>query len=88
MRLIDADIIDFNEVFKGQSDFARDTRAAAQSLIDSQPEIESWIPVEKQLPDISIPVWITRKLETGNHVSIDRYSMENEDLTEEKWYRY
>lgn len=37
MRLIDADKIDFNEVFKGQSDFARDTREAAQSLIDSQP---------------------------------------------------
>lgn len=37
MRLIDADKIDFNEVFKGQSDFARDTREAAQSLIDRQP---------------------------------------------------
>ncbi|MBD5546922.1 MAG: hypothetical protein HDQ97_05935 [Lachnospiraceae bacterium] len=37
MRLIDADKIDFNEVFKGQSDFAKDTREAAQSLIDSQP---------------------------------------------------
>lgn len=37
MRLIDADKIDFNEVFKGQSDFARDTWEAAQSLIDRQP---------------------------------------------------
>lgn len=37
MRLIDADKIDFNEVFKGQSDFAKDTREAAQGLIDSQP---------------------------------------------------
>ena len=37
MRLIDADKVDFNEVFAGASDFARDTRAAAQSLIDSQP---------------------------------------------------
>lgn len=37
MRLIDADKIDFNEVFKGQSDFAKDTREAAQSLIDAQP---------------------------------------------------
>ncbi len=37
MRLIDADKVDFNEVFKGQSDFAKDTREAAQSLIDSQP---------------------------------------------------
>ena len=40
MRLIDADKIDFNEVFKGQSDFARDTREAAKSLIDMQPSIE------------------------------------------------
>ena len=37
MRLIDADKIDFNEVFVGQSDFARDTREAAKSLIDCQP---------------------------------------------------
>ena len=37
MRLIDADKVDFNEVFKGQSDFAKDTREAAQSLIDQQP---------------------------------------------------
>ena len=37
MSQIDADKIDFNEVFKGQSDFAKDTREAAQSLIESQP---------------------------------------------------
>ena len=41
MRLIDADKIDFNEVFKGESDFARDTREAAQRLIDEQPTIEA-----------------------------------------------
>lgn len=41
MRLIDADKIDFNEVFVGASDFARDTREAAQSLIDAQPTIEA-----------------------------------------------
>lgn len=35
-RLINADKIDFNEVFKGQSDFAVDTRNTAQSLIDAQ----------------------------------------------------
>lgn len=29
MRLIDADKIDFNEVFKGASEFAQDTREAA-----------------------------------------------------------
>lgn len=44
MRLIDADKIDFNEVFVGASDFARDTREAAQMLIDAQPTIEA-IPV-------------------------------------------
>lgn len=37
MRLIDADKIDFGEVFKGESDFARDTREAAKELIDRQP---------------------------------------------------
>ena len=37
MRLIDADKIDFGEVFKGASDFAKDTREAAQSVIDAQP---------------------------------------------------
>lgn len=37
MRLIDADKIDFNEVFVGASEFAQDTRNAAQMLIDEQP---------------------------------------------------
>lgn len=37
MRLIDADKIDFNEVFIGASEFAQDTRNAAQMLIDNQP---------------------------------------------------
>ena len=53
MRLIDADKIDFNEVFKGASDFAKDTREAAHGLIDEQPTIEAvpvvhgeWIPCE------------------------------------------
>ena len=36
-RLIDADKIDFNEVFVGASEFAQDTRNAAQMLIDEQP---------------------------------------------------
>ena len=36
-RLIDADKIDFNEVFVGSSEFAQDTRNAAQMLIDEQP---------------------------------------------------
>ena len=37
MRLIDADKINFEEVFGGQSDFAKDLRKAAQELIDIQP---------------------------------------------------
>lgn len=36
MRLIDADKIDFEKVFIGASDFAKDTREAAQNLIDEQ----------------------------------------------------
>ena len=37
MRLIDADSINFEEVFGGKSDFAKDLREAAQKLIDRQP---------------------------------------------------
>ena len=37
MRLIYADKIDFGKVFIGASDFAKDTREAAQKLIDEQP---------------------------------------------------
>lgn len=37
MRLIDADKINFEEVFGGQSDFAKDLRKAAQEFIGSQP---------------------------------------------------
>lgn len=49
MRLIDADKIDFSEVFIGSSDFAKDARMAAQMLIDKQPTIDPvkhgrWIP--------------------------------------------
>lgn len=36
-RLIDADKINFNEVFVGASEFAQDARNAAQMLIDNQP---------------------------------------------------
>lgn len=54
MRLIDADKIDFNEVFVGASKFAEDTRHAAKMLIDAQPTINSnngWILCNKQLPE-------------------------------------
>lgn len=40
MRLIDADKVDFSDVFVGASDFAMETREAAKSLIDMQPSIE------------------------------------------------
>ena len=43
-RLIDAEKIDFNEVFIGASEFAKDTREAAQMLIDNQPTVEA-VPV-------------------------------------------
>lgn len=52
MRLIDADSINFKEVFGGKSDFAKDLRETAQELIDRQPtafdkekvieELKSW----------------------------------------------
>lgn len=50
-RLIDADKIDFNEVFKGQSDFAKETREAAQSLINAQPTAYNKDRVVAQLED-------------------------------------
>lgn len=37
MRLIDADKINFEEVFVGVSDFAKDIRSAAEELIKRQP---------------------------------------------------
>ena len=37
MRLIDVDTINFEDVFGGQSDFAKDMRETAQGLIDRQP---------------------------------------------------
>ena len=37
MRLIDADKINFEEVFGGQSGFAKEIRESARSLINRQP---------------------------------------------------
>lgn len=48
-RLIDADKIDFNEVFVGTSEFAQDTRNAAQMLIDNQPTVFDVDEVVQQL---------------------------------------
>ncbi|RGK91618.1 hypothetical protein DXC87_11275 [Blautia obeum] len=53
MRLIDADKIDFNEVFVGASEFAQDTRNAAQMLIDNQPTAFDLDKVMEQLENRS-----------------------------------
>lgn len=50
-RLIDADKIDFNEVFVGASEFAQDTRNAAQMLIDNQPTVFDVDKVIEKLED-------------------------------------
>ena len=57
MRLIDADLINFEEVFGGKSDFAKDMREAAQGLIDRQPTVfdkEKVIEELKKHADIAI----------------------------------
>ena len=51
MRLIDADKINFEEVFGGQSDFAKDLRKAAQELIGSQPTAFDMEKVIEELED-------------------------------------
>lgn len=51
MRLIDADKIDFREVFKGESDFAKVTREAAQELINNQPTAYDVNKVVEQLEE-------------------------------------
>lgn len=51
-RLIDADKIDFNEVFVGASEFAQDTRNAAQMLIDNQPTAFDLDKVAEQLEEL------------------------------------
>ncbi len=57
MRLIDADRIDFGEVFKGSSDFAKDTREAAQELIDNQPTAYDLDEVISQLKEKKNDAW-------------------------------
>ena len=66
MRLIDADKIDFNEVFVGASEFAQDTRNAAQMLIDEQPTAFDLDMVVQQLEKrstLSRPVGWTKSYE-------------------------
>ena len=55
MRLIDADEIDFNEVFVGASKFAEDTRQAGKMLIDAQPTAYDVDKVLEQLEYSRVP---------------------------------
>lgn len=58
-RLIDADKIDFNEVFVGASEFAQDTRNAAQMLIDEQPTAFDADKVVEQLKQLKMRHFLT-----------------------------
>lgn len=58
-RLIDADKIDFNEVFVGSSEFAQDTRNAAQMLIDNQPTAFDVDKVVEQLKQLKMRHFLT-----------------------------
>ena len=53
-RLIDANKIDFKEVFVGASEFAQDTRNAAQMLIDEQPTAYDENKVIEELEKLSL----------------------------------
>ena len=57
MRLIDADKINFEEVFGGQSDFAKDLRKATQELIDRQPTVFDKEKVIEELKKAMIIGW-------------------------------
>ena len=66
MRLIDADKVNFNEVFVGASEFAQDTRYVAQILINRQPIAYDVDKVVEQLEDrstLSRPVGWTKSYE-------------------------
>lgn len=52
MRLIDADKINFNEVFVGASELAQDTRYVAQILINRQPTAYDVDKVVEQLEEL------------------------------------
>ena len=66
MRLIDADKINFEEVFGGQSDYAKDLRKAAQELIDSQPTAFDKEKVHRELIEL-------RNAEICNPDSMNKY---------------
>ena len=69
MRLIDADKIDFNEVFIGASEFAKDLKETAQSLIDKQPTVEVVPVVHAEWRHIGGDEWCCS--ECGNVISTE-----------------
>ncbi len=77
MRLIDADKINFEEVFGGQSDFAKDLRRAAQELIGSQPTA---FDKEKVIEDLNdwmkdAEKWAAKYDEVGDTDNMDLQDM-------------
>lgn len=66
-RLIDADKIDFNEVFVGASEFAQDTRNAAQMFIDNQPTAFDLDKVVEQLETRKAKVAALQKKYTSEY---------------------
>lgn len=58
-RLIDADKIDFNEVFVGASEFTQDIRNAVQMLIDNQPTAFDVDEVVEQLKQLKMKYFLT-----------------------------
>lgn len=60
-RLIDADKIDFNEAFVGASEFAQDTRNAAQMLIDNQPTAFDLDKVMEQLKELKNEIFLNNR---------------------------
>ena len=85
-RLIDAEKIDFNEVSIGASEFAKDTREAAQMLIDNQPTVEA-VPVVrcKDCKHSDLPAVLTRKYgKIGTLTCHNRYSPCNNRNVNEK----
>ena len=69
MRLIDADKINFEEAFGGQSDFAKEIRESAKSLIDRQPTA---FDKEKVIDELQKPDPIIRTFIGKSFTTIDR----------------
>lgn len=88
MRLIDADKIDFREVFEGYSDSAKDMRAAAEELIDRQPvfytesliaELEGKPKEEITLPKTKRRIYISGPI-TGTADYMERFDRAEKEI--------